>query len=131
MFPAKIWREMPQRYRLEASKCKKCGKRYYPPRLICAECGSRKFETYNLPEEAKLVTFTVIRTPASQYADESPYAIGIGEFEDGLQMMAQVVDCDVEKLKMGQEVRLEFRKIQSDGSHGVLSYAYKFVPKWY
>ena len=131
MFPAKIWREMPQRYRLEASKCKKCGKRYYPPRLICAECGGRKFEAYNLPEEAKLVTFTIIRTPASQYSDESPYAIGIGKFEDGVQIMAQIVDCDVEKLKMDQEVRLEFRKIQSDGSHGVLSYGYKFVPKWY
>jgi hypothetical protein len=28
-------------------------------------------------------------------------------------------------------MRLEFRKIQIDGSHGVLSYSYKFIPKWY
>ena len=41
MFPSRIWREMPQRYRLEAAICKKCGKRYYPPRLVCAECGGR------------------------------------------------------------------------------------------
>ena len=131
MFPARIWREMPQRYRLEASVCKKCGKRYYPPRLVCAECGSRKFETYVLPDEATLTTFTVIRTPASQFSDQAPYAIGIAAFDDGLQMMAQIADCDPEKLKIGQKVRLEFRKIQSDGTHGVLSYSYKFVPKWY
>lgn len=131
MFPSRIWREMPQRYRLEASICKKCGKRFYPPRLICDKCGCRKFETYNLPEEGKLTTFTVIRTPASQFTDQSPYAIGIVKFDDGLQLMGQICDCDVDKLKIGQKVRLEFRRIQTDQSHGVLSYSYKLVPKWY
>ena len=131
MFPARIWREMPQRYRLEAAKCTKCGTRYYPPRLVCKECGNRKFETYALPEEATLQTFTVIRTPASQFSDQAPYAIGIAKFDDGLQMMAQIADCEMEKIKIGMKVRLEFRKIQIDGSHGVLSYSYKFVPKWY
>jgi scaffold protein (connect acetoacetyl-CoA thiolase and HMG-CoA synthase) len=131
MFPARIWREMPQRYRLEAAVCKKCGKRYYPPRLVCAECGGRKFDAYTLPEEATLQTFTVIRTPASQFSDEAPYGIGIAQFDDGLQMMAQIVDCELDSLKIGMKVRLEFRKIQADGSHGVLSYSYKFVPKWY
>jgi uncharacterized OB-fold protein len=131
MFPARIWRQFPQRYRLEASVCKKCGKRYYPPRLVCAECGSRKFEAYKLPEEGKLETFTVIRVAPSQFSDQTPYAIGIIKFSDGLQMMGQIADCDIDKLKIGMRMRLEFRKIQVDGTHGVLSYAYKFVPKWY
>jgi len=122
---------MPQRYRLEAAKCTKCGARYYPPRLVCKDCGNRKFEHYTLPTEATLQTFTVIRTPASQFSDQAPYAIGIAKFDDGLQMMAQIADCEVDKLKIGMKVRLEFRKIQVDGSHGVLSYSYKFVPKWY
>jgi len=29
------------------------------------------------------------------------------------------------------EVRIEFRRIQTEDHHGVLSYGYKFVPKWY
>ena len=131
MFPARIWRQFPQRYRLEASVCKKCGKRYYPPRLVCAECGSRKFEAYKLPEEGKLETFTVIRVAPSQFSDQAPYAIGIIKFNDGLQMMGQIADCDIDKLKIGLKMRLEFRKVQADGTHGVLSYAHKFVPKWY
>lgn len=122
---------MPQRYRLEASKCKKCGKSFYPPRLICDKCGSRKFESYTLPEEGKLMTFTVIRTPASQFSDEAPYALGIVKFPDGVQMMGQIVDCEFDKLKIGQAMRLEFRRIQTHEKHGVLSYAHKFVPKWY
>lgn len=131
MFPSRIWREMPQRYRLEAAECKKCGKRYYPPRLVCAECGGRKFESYKLAEEAVLETFTIIRVAPSQFSDQAPYAIGIAKFDGGVRMMAQIADCDLDKLKIGMAVRLEFRKIQTDGSHGVLSYSYKFVPKWY
>ena len=131
MFPARIWREFPQRYRLEAAVCKKCGKRYYPPRLVCAECGSRKFDTYVLPDEAKLDTFTVIRTPASQFSDQAPYAIGIVKFPDGVKIMGQIADIDFDKIKIGMDVRLEFRRIQTHDEHGVLSYSYKFVPKWY
>lgn len=131
MFPSRVWREFPQRYRREAAKCKKCGKRFYPPRLVCDECGSRKFETYVIPEEATLETYTVIRVGPSQFSDQQPYAIGIAKFDDGLRMMAQITDCDFEKLKTGMKLRLEFRKVQVDDTHGVLSYAHKFVPKWY
>jgi uncharacterized OB-fold protein len=45
--------------------------------------------------------------------------------------MGQMTDVDVEEVKIGMEVRIEFRRIQTEGSHGVLSYGYKFVPKWY
>ena len=37
--PARYWREIPQRYRLEAGKCRSCGEVYFPPRLICANAG--------------------------------------------------------------------------------------------
>lgn len=131
MFPSRIWREKGQRYRLEAGKCKKCGYIAFPPRLVCPECGAREFETEVLPDTGKLITFTVIRVAPSQFTDEAPYAIGIAELTNGVKLTAQVVDCDVEKIKVGMEVVIEFRRIQTDDTHGVLSYGYKFVPKWY
>ena len=35
MQPQKYWREIPQRYRYEAGRCAKCGKVFFPPRLVC------------------------------------------------------------------------------------------------
>jgi len=67
----------------------------------------------------------------SQFTDQQPYAVGIAELTNGVKLFAQIADCDVEKLKVGMEIRIEFRKIQTHDTHGVLSYAYKFVPKWY
>ena len=131
MFPARAHREYPHRYRLEAGKCKKCGKIVFPGRLICPVCGHREFEKSILPDTGKLVTFSVIKVGPLQFADEAPYAIGIAELTNGARLFAQISDCDVNSLKIGMEVRIEFRRIQTDGHHGVLSYGYKFVPKWY
>lgn len=131
MFPARVRREVKHRYRLEAGKCKKCGKIVFPDRLICPKCGHREFETVILPDTGKLVTYSVIRVAPSQFTDQAPYAIGIAELDNGVRLLAQIADCDVDNIKVGMEVRIEFRRIQADGHHGVLSYGYKFVPKWY
>ena len=131
MFSSRNWREYPQRYRLEASKFKKSGKTYFPPRSVDPETGDAEQEMVVLPDTGKIVTYTVIRVAPSQWGDMSPYAIAIAEMTDGTRVMAQMTDVDVEKVKIGMEVRVEFRRIQTEGHSGVLSYGYKFVPKWY
>jgi len=131
MFSARNWREYPHRYRLEASKFKKSGKTYFPKRIVDPETGDREQETVILPETGKIVTYTIIRIAPPQWGDMAPYALAIAELTDGTRVMAQMTDCDVEKVKVGMEVRIEFRRVQAESHHGVLSYGYKFVPKWY
>jgi uncharacterized OB-fold protein len=128
MFPARYWREIPQRYRLEASKCKGCGRIYFPPRLICSECKSKEFEETKLKDQGKLLTYTVIRVAPSQFVNQSPYAMGIVELDDGPKLLTQIADCEPDQLEIGMKLRLEFRKIQEDGEAGILCYGYKCVP---
>ena len=131
MFSSRSWREYPQRYRLEASKFTKSGKTYFPPRKVDPETGDTAHEIVRLPDTGKLLTYTVIRVAPSQWGDLSPYAIGIAELSDGTRVMAQLADCNVDDVKIGMEVRVEFRRVQEEGHHGVISYGYKFVPKWF
>lgn len=127
--PARSWREIPQRYRLEAGKCAKCGFIAFPPRLICPACGAREFEPHKLAEAGKVLTFTVIRVAPQQFVDQSPYAVGIAELDDGVKLTAQIVDCEPADLKVGMRVRIEFRKVSEEGASGVIYYGYKFVPE--
>lgn len=127
--PAKNWREFPQRYRLEAGKCTGCGKVFFPPRLVCDDCRGDQFETVTLPSDGKLITYTAIHVPASNFKDEAPIAYAVVELEDGTKISAQVTDCTLDELKVGAPVRLEFRRVQHDGESGILCYGYKAALK--
>ena len=125
---ARYWREIPQRYRYEAAKCDRCGETHFPPRLVCRQCKSREFTTTILAQTGEIETFTVIRVAPAGFGDQAPYAVGVIRLADGVRLTAQIVDCDVETLAIGDAVRREFRRVQEDGESGILCYGYKFVP---
>lgn len=126
--PQRIRRETPQRYRLEAGKCRGCGKVFFPPRIICSSCKGRDFETITLPMEGKVIAFTMIKTAPTGFSDEVPYGMAVVELDGGNRIMSYVADCEEEKLKIGLKVTIEFRRVRTVGDSGVLCYGYKCVP---
>ena len=128
MPPARSWRNYAQLYRLEAGRCKKCGRVHYPPRLICPECQGRVFETVRMKPTGKVVTHTIIRTPSHEFSGEAPFAVGIVEMDDGPRLTLQIVDVDFDELRIGLPVRLEFRRLFAEGEAGVIHYGHKAVP---
>jgi len=128
MPPARAWRCYPQTYRLEAGRCKKCGKIHFPPRLICRECKGREFEIFRLKPTGKVVTHTIIRTPSDEFAGQAPFAVGIVEMDDGVRLTCQIVDVGFDELKIGLPVKLEFRRLFAEGDSGVINYGYKAAP---
>jgi hypothetical protein len=81
-----------------------------------------------LSQEGKVLAYTVTRVGPSQFADQTPYAVGVIELDDGVRIMSQIAGCDFDQLAPGQRVRLEFRRIQKNGDAGILCYGYKCVP---
>ncbi len=124
----RYWRDRIQLYRLVGSKCKKCGRVYFPKRKVCF-CGSREMEEYKLPEKGRLVCFTVVRYPPREFEGYAPYPVGIIELEDGTKVLAQLTDVDVEALSEGAEVEFTLRRLREDGERGVIFYGYKFRPR--
>ncbi|HAB54075.1 MAG TPA: hypothetical protein DCE80_18165 [Ignavibacteriales bacterium] len=70
----------------------------------------------------------------------TPFAVGIVELNDGVKITTQVADVSFEQLKIGQKVKLVFRKIQpacqpsvgkpvgrDEGKSGLHCYGYKAV----
>ena len=127
MISPKYVREVPQRYRLEASKCKGCGKINFPPRLVCPKCGKRKFETIRLSDEGKILTYTIIRVGSDIFSRETPYADAIIETTDGAKLMAMIADTAFDEVSIGKKVKMVFRKIQDEGVSGLHCYGYKAI----
>ena len=127
MISPRYVREIPQRYRLEASKCKSCGKVNFPPRLVCPNCKSREFETIKLNDEGTILTYTIIRVASDVFSKETPFAVAVIEVNDGARLMAQIADTELEDVAIGKKVKIVFRKIQDEGAWGLHCYGYKAI----
>jgi len=127
MISPRYAREIPQRYRLEASKCKGCGKVNFPPRLVCPSCKSREFETIRLKDEGTILTYTIIRVASDIFSRITPFAVAIIEVNDGAKLMAQIADSPLEEVAIGKKVKIVFRKIQDEGVWGLHCYGYKAI----
>ena len=128
MQTARIWRERVRRYRNEACQCKSCGHIHYPPRVVCESCGGRRMEQMQMASTGKVLSFTVTRTAPADLVPEAPYVVAVLEMDDGARMMTQVADVELTQVRIGMRVRLEFRKVRSRRSDGVIAYAQKAVP---
>lgn len=123
----RYWREIPSRYRLEASKCG-CGRVSYPPRHVCPKCRGTDAEIIKLSHSARVITHTVVHVPPTDFLMEAPYALAVVETPEGARMMVQVVDCDPAEVHTDLSVNLEFRLIRKEGKGGILCYGHKAVP---
>lgn len=128
--PARNHREVAQRYRLEAARCPKTGKVFFPPRVVCNTDEGRctGFEKVLLTPRGKVLTYTVIHVGPTQFKDETPYVNAIVELEDGARINCMVTDVEPAEVSIGMDVTLEFRKLMSMGTSGILCYGYKAVP---
>ncbi len=124
----RYWREVPNRFRLEAVRCDGCGKIIFPARRICPSCRGDKLEKVILSRRGKVVTSTVVHIAPLDFLMEAPYAVALVETPEGARLMAQVVDCEPSAVAPGMEVSLEFRLIRKEGHHGILCYGHKAVP---
>ncbi len=126
--PARVAREFPSRYRLEAAKCAGCGHVSSRPRLVCPACRGTQAHRRHPRPTGKVLTFTVIHVPPAEFKGQAPYVLAVVELADGVRVTCQVADVDPAAVKTGMPVRLEFRRIQEDGEAGVIAYGHKAVP---
>ena len=92
---------------LTTTKCKKCGKVLWPPRIVCSSCFSDDLEWIDLGTEGELYAFTEMRLGAPLgFEEDVPFCIGIVKIS-GLSISARIDNAKYEYLKIGQKVQLK------------------------
>jgi uncharacterized OB-fold protein len=126
---ARFWREIPQRYNLLGNRCGSCDKVYFPPREACPYCRRKsigKMMDLKLSGKGEILSYTIIHVGPEDFEEQVPYPIAIIKLEEGPCVTAQIVDCDIDDVKIGMKVESTFRRIQEDGYVGAIYYGYKF-----
>jgi uncharacterized OB-fold protein len=125
---AKVWRETPRKYRLEGAICKDCNFSFFPPRAVCPNCGSRELNLQNFSQSGKVLSYTDIRKPPTDFENYAPYPVALIELLGGVKIVSQLTDCDIDEIFIGMPVEAVLRKLREDGEYGVVYYAIKFRP---
>jgi|tagenome__1003787_1003787.scaffolds.fasta_scaffold19836533_2 uncharacterized OB-fold protein len=94
-------------------RCAHCGKPNFDPALLCRHCGSRDLGWEQSAGNGTVYSWTVVWRP-QQPSFVVPYAPAIVDIDEGYQMLANIVGCDVADLAVGMPVAVEFHPV-SDG----------------
>jgi uncharacterized OB-fold protein len=103
---AAFW-EAAEQGKLMIGKCNACGKVHYCPRAICPFCFSDMTQLQQASGNGTIYTYSVMRRAPV------PYAIAYVTLSEGPTMMTNLVECDLDAIRIGQRVRLVFKP--SDG----------------
>ncbi len=124
-----LWRKRKMITGLVGVRCTKCGTPQWPPPQICVKpsCHAvRQFEDYEFAERSgRVLTWTADMLAVSW---EPPCVYGIVQFNEGGRMLLDFTDCEQQDVKVGQPVRMSFRRRYFDKDRGYQGYFWKAVP---
>ncbi len=89
---------------------------YFYPRAMCPLCHSADVEWVRCGGKGKVHTFTVVlQNMARGFRDEVPYVVAMVELDEGgVQMMTNIVGCDVDDVKVGMPVEVAFDEVTEE-----------------
>lgn len=125
----RFWREIPERYNLQANKCTVCAGIYFPPREVCPTCRRAsigKMVAVKLSGRGTILEWTRVHKAAPGYQMQVPYVVALIRSEEGPVITGQLVDSRPEDIRSGAPVRSTFRRLGQDGEDGVIYYGTKW-----
>jgi uncharacterized protein len=96
--------------KLLVKTCTACGKSHHYPRTLCPYCFSDKTQWTTASGKGVLYSYSVMRRAPV------PYALAYVTLAEGTTMMTNMVDCDFDRLKIGQAVKVVFKPTEGGGA---------------
>ena len=100
---------------LRIQQCASCGRLQYPPRPMCAACGSFEREWAPMSGRGTVYSFVITRQAIHpSFEGHIPYASVVVELEEGPRLTSNLIDVPVDEIAMGMPVRLELVAVSED-----------------
>ena len=97
--------------RLVLPKCLECDTLIWYPRPFCPNCASTRVEWIAASGRGSIYSFTVNRrgqADLTAYREAGVYVLAYVELEEGPRVMTNIVDCDPDSVRIGQQVEVVF-----------------------
>ena len=100
------------RDQLLIQRCRGCRNAQHYPRQNCIACSSRALDLELASGDGTIYSYTVARRPTHpRFADRGAYVIAIVELAEGPRLTTNVVNCDPDRVRIGDRVRVVFEDL--------------------
>jgi len=100
--------------KVEGTKCKKCGTRYFPPRADCAKCLVSDMEWFEVEGKGKLLTFSTLTFAPTGFGQDVPYTLACVDYGDYRVFGRMDKSVPVNDMAVGMEVKTVVNKLEND-----------------
>ncbi|MCS7115659.1 MAG: Zn-ribbon domain-containing OB-fold protein [Candidatus Bathyarchaeota archaeon] len=102
-----------------ATRCRRCGRLYFPPRAGCPNDFSEDMMWESLSGKCRLLTYTTLFFAPTGFEDDVPYTLALAKLEEGGRVYTRLSkDIKEDEIKIGMELKLVPIKLPN----GKLSY---------
>ena len=102
---------------LRIQRCEDCLQYVFYPRTMCHHCLSDRLVWVTASGQGTLYSFTIVRramNPAFQ--EDVPYVYAIVELEEGPRVTTNVVNCDLESMRVDMPVKAVYDKVTPEAA---------------
>jgi len=93
--------------KIMATRCKRCGKLYFPPRADCPHDLSSDMVWEELSGKCKLITYTTLYFAPLGFEDDIPYTIAVAQLEEGVTVYARLSkEIKDDEIQVGMDLKL-------------------------
>jgi uncharacterized OB-fold protein len=118
---SKAFWEGTKQHKLLIQECKDCGVKIFYPRKFCPECWSANLTWAEASGKGKVFSYSVTTAGVEErFADDLPFVLALVDLEEGVRMMTNIVNCKLEEVKIGMDVKVVFEDVTDDIT----------LPKW-
>jgi len=100
--------------KLAGTICKKCGKKYFPPRADCYNCLDSDMDWFEIDGTGKLITYSTLQYAPVGFEKDLPYTIALVDFGEFKVFGRISKDIPEDEIKVGMELKPKVVQI-SDG----------------
>ncbi|NIB41708.1 hypothetical protein HBA55_19035 [Pseudomaricurvus alkylphenolicus] len=107
-------------HELRIQRCSCCETYCHPPQPMCAKCNSTAMEWHPVEGKGTVYSYIICRnTSVGEFPARGftyPYATVMIELDgvEGVRIASNLVDCELEDIKIGMPVSVVFEKINDD-----------------
>jgi 3-hydroxy-3-methylglutaryl CoA synthase len=114
------------KYAFVGARCGACGTANLPPQRVCVSCGAadQMQEEPYADSTCRITTFTLDHLA---YSLQPPVVAAVVDFEKGGRISAELTDVDPDKVAIGDELEMSFRRLYT--AQGVHNYFWKTRPR--